>query len=85
MTTAIVVLLVAVDLTALAVGLSIRRKVTRIISETAADIETAVKGGIADAVGRIAQLAQALVAGDANPARRQLVDQAAELVDQLRQ
>lgn len=84
MTTVIIWLLIAVDITALAIGISIRRTVTRIVNQTASDIETAVKAGIADAVGKIAGVA-ATIMGQLGQAPRGdgLLAHVPELVDEL--
>lgn len=57
----VVVLLALVDVAALTIGISIRRKVTRIVRHTAGEIEAAVKAGIADALSRFAVLAGELL------------------------
>ncbi len=78
-TTIALILLGAVDVAALSIGISIRRKVTRIISQTAAEIETAVKEGIADAVRSIGVLAAQLM-GDVRP---ETASKVRELLDEL--
>lgn len=78
----IIVLLVFVDVAALSIGISIRRKVTRIVRDTAAEIETAVKTGIAEAVANFAQLARAVLTAQGKPT--ELVDQADRLLEDLR-
>lgn len=83
--TVIVVALVFVDVAALCIGISIRRKVTRIISETAANIEDAVKGGIADAVTRFVTMATELLAANGSqPAANGLVERLTQVTEQLR-
>lgn len=57
----IVILLVFVDVAALTIGISIRRKVTRIVAETAGQIEEHVKAGIAEALGQLAKVAGELL------------------------
>lgn len=53
----VVVLLALVDVAALTIGISIRRKVTRIVEDTAKEIEDQVRAGIHEAVGRFGMLA----------------------------
>jgi hypothetical protein len=79
--TPVVVVLVLVDVTALAIGISIRRTVTRIVSDTAHDIEVAVKAGIADAVGRFVAIAT-VVLGD-RPGASEMLEHVPELLDEL--
>lgn len=57
----VVIALVFIDVAALSIGISIRRKVTRIITKTATEIEVAVKAGIADAVAQFVTMATALL------------------------
>lgn len=76
------VLLVVVDVAALIIGWSIRRTVSRIVSETADDIEHAVQTGIADAIDRLTQLAGALFAAG-RPDPDAVIDAAREAADQL--
>lgn len=76
------VLLVVVDVAALIIGWSIRRTVTRIVTETASDMERAVQGGIADAVDKVATLAAGLFAGG-RPEPGQVIDAAREAAGSL--
>lgn len=55
------VLLGVVDVVALSIGVSIRLRLTKIVGETAASIEAHVKAGIADAVGKIVNIAGELL------------------------
>lgn len=77
----LVILLAFVDIAALIIGISIRRTVTKIVRDTAADIESAVKAGINDAVKRFTTLAKGVLTaqGKTTP----LLDQADELLDKL--
>lgn len=52
-----VVLLALVDVAALSIGISIRRKVVRIIGDAAGEIEAAVKAGVDEALLRFGTLA----------------------------
>lgn len=78
----LVLLLAVVDIAALVIGISIRRTVTKIVRDTAADIETAVKAGIADAVRQFASLAKTILAGTGK--ETPLLDHADQLIDQLK-
>lgn len=53
----LLVLLALVDVAALTIGLSIRRKVTKIVGDTAGQIEAHVRAGIAEAVRTVAGIA----------------------------
>ena len=60
--TAVALLLLgAVDVVALSIGISIRRRLTRIVGETAGSIEQHVKAGIAEAVSKIVTVAGELL------------------------
>lgn len=74
--------LVVVDVVALAISVSIKRTVTRIVSETAADMGEAVQAGIADAVDKVATLAAGLFAGG-RPEPGQVLDAAREAAGAL--
>jgi len=76
------VLLVVVDVAALIIGWSIRRTVSRIVSETADDIERAVQTGIADAISRLTTLASQLFQ-TGRPEPSAVIDAAREAADQL--
>jgi Icc-related predicted phosphoesterase len=76
------VLLVVVDVAALVIGWSIRRTVSRIVSETADDIEHAVQSGIADALDRLTTLASALFA-TGKPDPSQVIEAARSAAEQL--
>lgn len=52
-----VILLALVDVAALSIGISIRRKVARIVAQTASEIEGHVRAGITEAVARFGALA----------------------------
>lgn len=78
----LVVLLALVDIAALIIGISIRRTVTKIVRDTASDIEIAVKAGIADAVRQFASLAKTFLAGTGK--ETPLLDHADQLLDQLK-
>jgi hypothetical protein len=69
----------AVDVAALSIGISIRRRVTRIIGETAASIEDAVHQGIADAIGKLIEVATALMGS-----RPETAEALAQVVERIR-
>lgn len=79
LTTIALILLGAVDVAALSIGISIRRKVTGIVTQTAANIEAAVKEGIAEAVANLGALAVQLMRSD----RHEAAEKVKELLDQL--
>lgn len=70
-------LLLVVDVAALVIGLSIRRRVTRIVADTGAEIERQVRDGITEAVGSLTSIALAVIPPD-DTARRSIVERAAK-------
>jgi len=61
---------VFIDVAALTIGISIRRKVTHIVSETAKEIEGHVKNGIADAVSQLVAMVGLGALSERQPERR---------------
>jgi len=90
-TTIALVALGMVDVAALCIGLSIRRKVVGIITSTGASIEEAVKAGIAEAAAQLVGAIRGMLAAGASPVatgasldREELLARAEGLVAELR-
>jgi len=79
----VIIGLAFVDVAALSIGISIRHKVTRIVGQTAAEIEQSVKAGIAEAVERLVGLVSAVLAsGTSQPG--ELTERLGDVLSELK-